>query len=309
MKVIYELGSFKKSIKNVVLVIGVFDGLHLGHQALIRRAVAKARAINGKVVAMTFSPHPVHVLHPEIKIPLIVSLSYRLKLLEEQGVDICFVVRFTKQFSCQTPEKFIKRYLIEHIQPKDVFVGDDFRFGQNRSGTLDYFSEAGRENGFSVHPIHPIRENKVSKISSTHIRQLISSGNLSQARKLLGRDVSIRGIVVRGDDRGKSLGYPTANMIPENEIIPPMGVYAVKVVLGKKIFYGVANVGQRPSFGKKDNRIIVEAYIFNFHRQIYGKVIIVEFIKKIRNERFFHSREKLVQQIQKDVIRARSILF
>lgn len=193
MKVIYGIGKVKKVFKNVVLAIGVFDGLHLGHQELIKRAIKRAKDIKGKVFVMTFSPHPVHVLHPNVHLPFIVSVPYRLKLIKNLGVAACVVVHFTKRFSHLSPQKFIKKYLVEHINPKEVFVGDDFRFGENRSGTLDFFREAGRKYGFNINAVHPVVNGGVSKISSTTIRELITQGKLASAKKLLGRPVAIMG--------------------------------------------------------------------------------------------------------------------
>ena len=150
MNVIYGLGKAKRIFRDAVLAIGVFDGLHLGHQMLIRKTVERAKALRCPSVVMTFFPHPVHVLHPEIPLPLIVSFSYRLKLIERLGIDTCFVIHFTKRFAKLTPERFIRRYIVDSLHAKEVFVGDDFRFGQNRTGTLDYFKEVGEKQGFKV---------------------------------------------------------------------------------------------------------------------------------------------------------------
>ena len=311
MKVIYGIGSFKKPIKNTVLVIGVFDGLHVGHQKLIRWAQRRAKEINGKVVIMTFSPHPIHVLRPEVQLPLIISLPYRLKLLESLDVTACLVVRFTKAFSRLSPLMFVKKYLVKRISPVEVFVGDDFRFGQDRGGTLSYFQELGRQFGFVVNGVTPILESNSddhTKISSTHIRELITSGELNEAQKYLGRRVSLLGKVVKGDSRGKTLGFPTANIIPGNEVFPPLGVYAVHVQFKKYIFSGMANIGRRPSFHHKDPQINIEVHIFDFHQTLYDQEIIVEFIKKIREEKFFPSKETLVDRLKKDEIAARKIL-
>lgn len=300
MKVIYGIGKAKNSFKRPVLVIGVFDGLHLGHQMLIKRAIRKAKVLKAATVVMTFHPHPVHVLHPEVELPLIVSLPYRLKLIEDLGVDACIVIPFSKNFSQVAPEQFIRHYLVDYLNPQEVFVGDDFRFGQNRNGTLNFFEQAGHRYGFHVNVVHQVQDHH-RKIGSTLIRQLIAEGKLHHARRLLGRYVSVMGKVSKGDARGKTLGFPTANIYPQNEIIPPLGVYAVNVIVGKMNLQGVANVGRRPSFKTKDNRVNVEVHILDFHKNLYGKEIIVEFIKKIRNEKIFNLKEKLIQQIQRDI--------
>ena len=314
MKVIYSIGKVKRSLKPCVLVIGVFDGLHRGHQALIRKAAAKAEAIRGRTVVLTFFPHPVHILHPEVHLPLMVSLSHRLHLIESLGVDVCLVIRFTKKFSRLTPSQFIKQYLVKHIRPKEVLVGDDFRFGQNRAGTLDYFKEAGRQYGFKVNVIHSIgplgkegSKQSFEKISSTRIRQFITDGKLKEAERFLGRRVSIMGRVERGDARGKTLGFPTANIDSDNLVIPSLGVYVVLAGIQGKIYQGMANVGKRPSF-KTHERILIEAHIFNFNKSIYGREILIEFVKKIRDERVFYTREALIEQLKEDKKRSQLIL-
>jgi riboflavin kinase/FMN adenylyltransferase len=306
MKVIFGIGKVRERRKNTVLAIGVFDGVHRGHQALIRRAVEKARSLGGEAIVMTFMPHPVRVVHPEIDLPYIVSLPYRLKLIEGLGVDACIVVHFTKRFSRLSPQRFIQRYVKAPIQPKEIFVGDDFRFGHDRSGTIDYFREAGRRWGFTVNVVDAIKGGE-NKIGSSIIRRFISDGELSRAGRLLGRRVSLMARVIRGDGRGKTLGFPTANMCLRDVVIPPRGVYAVRVKIGGKMFNGMANVGCRPSFhtGRSVN---VETHLFNFRGGLYQKEIVVDFIKKIRDEKIFPSREIFVTQLKKDKSKAQAIL-
>ncbi len=306
MKIIYGIGQAREKFKNVVLAIGVFDGLHRGHQALIKKAISKAKLLRGQACVMTFDPHPVHVLHPDVYLPLIVSLPHRLYLMEKMGVAAAFVVNFTKRFSRLSPQEFIKRYIVDVIKPAEIIIGDDFRFGKDRLGTLEYLRQAGRKYGFRVNAVDAVRGGK-KKISSTLIRQLIAGGKLNDAEKLLGRKVSLMGKVVKGDSRGKKLGFPTANIYPTNEVIPPLGVYAVRVSLGNEIFDGMANVGRRPSFNSRNSTVNVEVHIFDFDRDLYGKEIIIEFIEKIREERVFKSFDKLVKQLKKDEMRVRKI--
>ncbi len=308
MKVIYDIKKFPRKCRRSIVAIGVFDGVHKGHQTLIKSAVQRARALKIHAVVMTFHPHPVNVLHPEVRLPLIVSLSYRLKLIEDLGVDTAIVIRFTKNFSHLRPENFIKHYLVNPIQPREIFVGDDFRFGQNRTGTVDLFKNVGEQYGFSVKAIHPIkRKGETVKISSTTIRQWVSEGQLKQAQRLLGRPVSMMGRVIKGDGRGKMLGFPTANILPYDEIFVPIGVYAVHVIMGDHRYQGMANVGRRPSF-KNDGQITIEVHIFDFHQNIYGQDIIIEFIKKIRPEKIFFSHQEFISQLQKDQKTARNLL-
>lgn len=309
MKVIYGIGRVEKAIRNAVLAIGVFDGLHIGHQKLIRAAVKRAGEIGGLVIVMTFSPHPVQVLKPEQSLPFVVSLPHRLKLIERLGVMMCIVVHFTQRFSKLTPQRFVKRYLVDHIRPKEVYVGGDFRFGRERGGTLEYFREAGSKYGFRVNSVPPVNSGSSGrKVGSSHIRELINNGQLKIAARYLGRYVSVMGKVQRGSSRGKILGFPTANIKAKNVVIPPIGVYAVYVLIGDKKYSGMANVGRRPSFQRSGNGIIVEVHIFDFQKELYGKEIIIQFVKRIRNERAFGSTEKLIAQLKRDQVKTKAIL-
>lgn len=307
MKVIYGIGKVKKVFHNAVLAIGVFDGLHIGHQKLIKEAVKKAKSLGAPAIVMTFSPHPVQVLKPDHYLPFVISLPHRLKLIERLDVVACVVVHFTKRFSQLAAQEFIKRYLIDRIHPKEIFVGNDFRFGRDRKGTLDYFKEAGCKYGFKVNTILPVRGGG-KKIGSSRIRRLITNGKLCAAKSYLGRNVSIMGKVIRGDRRGSGLGFPTANIHPHNAVVPPIGVYATYVVVDNKRLKGMANIGLRPTFKKGNSQINVEVHIFNFQKTIYGKEIIVEFIKKIRNEKVFALKEKLIAQLKRDETKSRAIL-
>lgn len=308
MKVIYGIGKVKK-LEPSVAAIGVFDGVHVGHQALIRKAAARAKAVGSLLVVVTFHPHPVHVLRPEIHLPLITSLSHRLALLEELGVDICIVIRFNRRFSHLSAQRFVKRYLVEKVNAREIFVGDDFRFGENRSGTPADFEAFGKKYDFRVHVLSAVggrrsEGGRRKNIGSSVIRERLSAGKLNDVRKLLGRPVSIMGRVVKGDGRGKQLGFPTANIIPEHELIPPVGVYAVRIHLHGKVFNGMANIGRRPSFPAKHQSIHIEVHIFNFRRNIYGQTVTLDIIKKIRSEKIFPSTQALVDQLQEDRTKA-----
>ena len=305
MKVIYAAGREKFRFKKPFLAIGIFDGVHRGNQILINRVVRKARAAGGTSVVMTFDPHPVHVLHPQLICPLLASVPHRLKLIEALGVDVCIVVRFTKKFSHLTPEQFIQNYLVQKIHPQEVFLGDDFRFGQNRSGDLDFFRAAARQYGFKVNIVSAVKFHK-ERISSTRIRKLIADGKLLAASRILGRRVSVLGKVVQGDSRGEKLGFPTANLECGCDPLIPPGVYLVYVILDKKIFKGIANIGFRPSFYKKrEGKVLVEVHILDFNKNIYGREMIVEIIQKLRDEKKFLTQEALIAQIKADEIKAR----
>ena len=298
MKVFYGLAQIKERIRNPVVAIGIFDGLHLGHQKLIEKAQKRAKAIKGEVVVLTFFPHPVHVLRPEVYAPLIVSLAYRLRLIKDVGVERCLVVRFLKKFSQLGANNFIERYLVKGLGAKEVVVGDDFRFGKNREGDLKNFKRAEKEGNFSLSVVSTSFNGKKTT-GSSRIRSLVARGDLKKSKALLGRPVSVLGQVVRGDSRGETLGYPTANINPSKEVIPPSGVYIVNVIYNNNCYHGLANVGRRPSF-KRISKVNIEVHIFDFKKNLYGKEIIVQFLKKIRNEIAFQSEDELVRQIQKD---------
>jgi riboflavin kinase/FMN adenylyltransferase len=306
MKIIFGIGGIKRPIVNCVLAIGVFDGVHRGHQALIARALAKAEKIGGKLYVMTFSPHPMSVLHPEENHKNIITLEHRLSLIARTGAAGCIVVPFTKRFAGLSPAHFVKNYLAGRIHPIDVFVGSDFRFGHDREGNLKLFSDLGKEYGFNLDIVHCV-ESEHLKISSTSIRQYVQDGELKKAAKLLGRNFSVLFKVSRGAGRGRKLGFPTINFYPKGIVLPPFGVYATRTHVGENIFDSVTYVGIRPMFESK-GRVGVETFIFDFEKMIYGKEVLVEFIKWIRPEKIFPSQEAFILQMDKDKMKARKIL-
>lgn len=307
MKIIMEFSKGKTKLKNASVAIGVFDGLHLGHQRVIKKMIHRSKLIKSPSIVMTFFPHPIHVLRPDIEVPFLISLPYRLRLIESLGADICVVLRFTKKLSQLTPDQFVKKCLVDSLQPKEIFVGEKFRFGQACKGNLTFLRKAGKGYGFKVNGIPAVKSGR-DPISSTRIRKFILDGELHKASQLLGRPVSLLGKVIKGDARGKKLGFPTANIKVFSELIPPCGVYSVIVILNKKRFLGIANIGRRPSFKKTNNRVNIEIHILAFDRNIYGHEIVVEFFKKIRDEKKFTSKKELIQQIQKDAEKVRILL-
>lgn len=308
MKIIYEIGQLKKPLTDSVVAVGVFDGVHKGHQKLIKKAVAAAKRFGSKSVVMTFSPHPVSVLHPKFELSLITSLGHKTKLIEALGVDVLIVIKFTKAFAFQSPEKFVKDYIADKLCPREIFVGDDFRFGSGRSGETGSFQAVASSYGIKVNVIKIVKNGDM-KISSTDIRNLIKSGSLNKAKKLLGRHVSVEGRIVKGDARGRKLGFPTANIVPDKEVIPPLGVYAVIVTIDDKKYAGVTNVGLCPVFRKNAENVTIETFIFDFNKNIYGKVIQVAFVKKLRDEMYFKTQEALIEKMRKDESKARRILL
>ncbi len=303
MKILRYLKDLKQQFRRPVLAIGVFDGLHQGHQKLMERTVARARAIGGTPVVMTFDPHPVHVLHPSRPLPMITSLSYRLALFSRLGIKACVVVRFSRRFASMNPETFIDRYICRGLGAREVVVGDDFFFGRHRRGNAELLRIIGQKKGFVVHVI-PTREHGQKRASSSKIRSLIQAGDIRHAQDLLARPVAISGRVIHGDHRGRTLGFPTANLDTKDVGLVPIGVYCVRVVIGSAAYQGIANIGRRPSF-KQGDPVSIEVHLFNFSKTIYGRPIVVEFLKRIRSENVFPDEGALIAQLHRDVKVAR----
>ena len=305
MKVISGLGRVK--IKRSCVAIGIFDGVHRGHQMLLAAMVKEARRRKAVPVVITFFPHPAHVLSSSAKIDYLVSLRHRFKLLETLGVKFCIVIRFTPAFAAIEPEAFIRSALVGRLGVQAIFVGKDFRFGKDRRGDAALFKRLGREYGYVARGIAPLRSGR-APVSSTRIRAHVSSGRLNEARRLLGRPFSVMADVVQSRGRGRRLGYPTANLRLGSGILPPNGVYAVRVSVKGKIRRGVANLGVRPTFKERKPTVHLEVYIFDLNQNLYNQTLEVHFIKKIRNERVFKTPQDLVRQIGADERKARSIL-
>ena len=300
-------GTPAQPLSPVALTIGNFDGVHIGHRAMLARLTQAARERGLSPCVMTFEPHPREFFTPEQAPARLSNLREKLELFERFGVERVFIMRFNKRFAQVSAEDFIDRILHQGLQARWVLVGDDFRFGRDRSGTWSAFQAAGQDHGFKVNAVTVIKGGR-KKIGSSTIRHLINKGKLRAAKRLLGRNVSIMGKVVKGDGRGKRLGFPTANIPIGQELVPPVGVYAVKVRVGSRMFPGMANVGRRPSFRSPHGDVNVEAHLFGFKGTLYHREIIVEFIRKIRDEKMFLSSDKLIVQLQKDKKKVEKIL-
>jgi riboflavin kinase/FMN adenylyltransferase len=316
MKVISKLGAANSHFSKTAIAIGIFDGVHKGHQLLIKSMIAQARSLKAKAGIITFFPHPVHVLRPDISLPYLMSLQHRLCLFKELGVDFVVVIPFNKKFSQIDPVYFIKEILVKNFHAKAIYVGENFRFGKDRKGDINLFRDLSSHLDYRMHAVKTLTY-KGEPISSGRLRRLIPKGNLKEAQKLFGRPVSVLGKVVRGSSRGKLLGFPTANVDYQCDALPSLGVYAVRIILpqGKmspcckgKVLYGMANLGFRPSFKERELKAHLEVNIFNFNRNIYGQEILVELLKKIRDEQKFSSKDDLIAQIRKDEITIRRFL-
>lgn len=305
MSIIYDLDELKNPLQNPVLTIGNFDGVHRGHLALFEKVNERAKAINGQSAVMTFEPHPIKVMAPGNGPPLITPIKQKLRLISDAGIDVIFCISFTHKFASIPAQDFVRNILMGTIGVKEIVVGYDYTFGNRRLGDINLLMKMGEELGFRVHVVKPIHLDQ-TLVSSTSIREFVREGNLSEAKRLLGRDYQISGTVIKGANRGgRVLGCPTANLQPVDELIPKMGVYAVTVKMNEKSYYGVCNIGRNPTFG--NNAVSIEAHLFDFSGDIVGKTITVNFIRYMRNEKKFESIHELSDQIAKDIQQVRDL--
>ena len=309
MKIIRGLKALEDCIKGSAVTIGVFDGLHIGHTAIIKKVVASARKAYHSSVVVTFDPHPLKVLRPDCKVPSLISLKHRIKLIKELGVNILVIVKFSRSFSNMSPEKFIKNILVDKLHAKEIYVGENFYFGEGARADAEILRRLSGRYDFRVTTVKPVKI-LGHIVSSSLLRELIVKGELHKATRLLGRPVSVFGTVVKGSGIARGLGCPTANINPHHEIIPPRGVYAVRVISGKREFRGIVNIGFRPTFySSRDEEPTVEVHLFGYKGNLYNKEIEVYFIKKIRDERKFRSKDALIKQIKSDMALARKMLY
>lgn len=284
--------------------IGNFDGVHLGHREIIKLINDIAIQKSTKSCLLTFEPHPQKVLAGR-EVSLIVPANEKLSLLEQAGVDYAVSLRFTKELSQLSAEEFVQDVLIKTLRIKDIVVGPDFMFGKNRSGNADMLKEIGKKYGFETHVINP-RKLGDEVISSSMIRQNIVEGNILKLNDLLGYKYFLKGIIVEGEKRGREIGFPTANLDTQWELLPKPGVYATMSWLGGSQYKSITNIGFRPTFGK--NKLLIETHLFDFSDSVYGEDIRVEFYQRLRDEKKFESVEDLIAQIKLDIEEVKNIL-
>ncbi len=303
MKIVKGIPTAEAQEAYPVLAVGNFDGVHLGHQAILRQVVEQARRVGGTALAMTFDPHPVKVLFPDRPLSLLASLQQKAHFIEALGMDQLLCLPFTLEFSQQKPTEFIENILYRTIHARDVYVGRNFAFGHGREGTAEDLKMIGQSLGMKVSIIEPVLVNG-TMVSSSRIRKLLLEGQVAAAAELLGRAYELEGTVVGGDRRGRLLGFPTANLRPPQELIPKAGVYAVQVAIGSGQYPGsplaaIAYIGSRPTFGQGNQAI--EVHLFRYEGELYQKWIRVSFFERIRDEMIFSGPEELSRQIKKDV--------
>lgn len=305
MQVIHQASELKAGQK-VCLAIGMFDGVHLGHRQLIRQTLFDARQHNGLAVAVTFDRHPAAVIAPERNPPLIQTLSQKLGAIAGLGADVVLLIAFTKEFSQQPGEVFIRRLVADFGQVHSICVGSTFTFGHKRTGNVALLNSLGNELHFIVHGLAAVSlDGKV--VSSTRIRETIRSGDLDAASQMLGRTYAIRGPVIEGDHLGRKLGVPTANLDITGLVLPPHGVYAVHARLHGKYLPGVANLGLRPTLENPRPETRLEVHLLDFNQNIYGAELEISFLQHLRPEMKFESLESLRGQILADIQNARNV--
>jgi len=312
VKIIKGIETLKRSFRNPVVTLGNFDGVHLGHQDILKRVKEKALKIHGEGVVITFEPHPLKVLSPEKFLPLLTPFRKKMMLIEKLGIETVLCVEFSLGFSQISAPEFIETILVEKVKVKEVIIGYNYHFGQGQKGNAQALKDAGKAFGFKVEVVEPFRIGE-TVVSSSKIRDLIQRGEVDSASTLLGRDYPIIGKVVEGARRGRTLGFPTANLEISDELYPKPGVYAVKVKWRRQRLNGLANVGTNPTFfsehNGKDKPISFEVHILNFSRDIYGEEIQVNFVRRIRDEVRFENTSLLIDQIRKDIQWARENVF
>jgi riboflavin kinase / FMN adenylyltransferase len=281
-----------------VLALGNFDGLHRGHMKIIDRVRRRAGERGGTPAAMTFDPHPSRVLRPDKAPLLLMTKAQKLEALGRAGMQGVAVLRFTHELSGWDPERFVRTVLVEWLRVAEVWVGANFLFGHERAGTFTLLRTLGARYGFRAEKIDPVRY-KDFVVSSTRIRRLVSEGRVDEAAALLGHHFFVDGTVARGAGRGRSIGFPTANLCSDNELVPPAGVYATLVTIDGVVHPSVTNVGLRPTFGDVD-RPVVETHVFGLDRDLYDAQVRLSFVQRLRDERAFPDVDALRAQIEAD---------
>lgn len=305
MKIIRNLKEIHQPLRNAVVTIGNFDGVHLGHREIFRRVRKSAAERGGVSAVITFVPHPLKIMPSRKKLRLITTYAEKESLIAASGVDYLIVLPFTEEFASMTAGEFVRKVLVGIVGVKKLIIGYDYAFGRNREGNVSLLSQLGEELKYDVEVLAPIG-NDETVYSSTRIREMIGEGRVREVVSLLGRHFSLTGTVVHGHHRGKGLGFPTANLEVENELVPKTGVYAVKVKVDGTEYDGACNIGSNPTFG--DDKTAIEVFIFDFHGDLYEHEVRIFFVERLRDEQRFANAVELQKAIEADVERCRDIL-
>jgi riboflavin kinase/FMN adenylyltransferase len=304
MEILRSIAELEKLRAPVFLAIGVFDGVHLGHQAVVSTSANHAQASSGTAVVVTFDPHPAKVLRPQHAPHLLTATQHKITLIRELGVQHLLLINFDRQFASTAPKDFIAQ-LVHHSNPlREICVGHEWSFGKDRRGNVDLLRKLGTQHGFDVVSIPPVKVHG-TVVSSTAIRRAVEAGDFVKAAAMLGRDYTILGTVTGGEQLGKKLGFPTANLSAHSEQFPPNGVYCAEAKLDGQRLRGVVNLGYRPTVSAAKHERVLEIHLLDFNHDIYGKDIEVRFVRYLRPEKKFESVDALVRQIEMDVKQAR----
>jgi riboflavin kinase / FMN adenylyltransferase len=304
MNVLRSITALSNLPGPLFLAIGVFDGVHLGHQAVICTSARHAKEAGGTAVVVTFDPHPVKVLRPADAPHLLTATQHKIALIRDLGVAHLLVLPFDRAFAATSPEDFV-RQLVENAKPlREICVGHEWSFGKGRAGNLALLKELGGKWDFNVIGVEAVKVNG-EVVSSTAIRQAVAEGNLVKATQMLGREYTILGTVIRGEQLGRQLGFPTANLSAHSEQFPPNGVYVAEARLGGALYRGVANLGFRPTVATGKPERLLELHLFNLDREVYGEEMEVRFLRYLRPEQKFADLEALKKQIAANVAQAR----
>ena len=301
MRIIRDLHELEPLRRPSVVTVGNFDGVHLAHQRLLQSVVETGRQTGAVAAAVTFEPHPSRVLAPERAPKLLTPLERKVRLIEQQGIDLLVVLPFTRDFSRLSPLEFVRQVLAEKLRAAAVVVGPNFRFGHGQAGDVALLTELGREHGFRTEVL-PVVEVRGERVSSSRIRELLSEGRASAAGRLLGRPFAVYGPVVRGIGVGRKQTVPTLNLAPYEEQLPKRGVYVTQTKVGRETYESVTNVGHKPTFG--EHRLTVESFLLNFSGEIKETAMEVEFLHRLRDEMKFPSPAALKTQIEQDARRS-----
>ncbi|MFB3886809.1 MAG: bifunctional riboflavin kinase/FAD synthetase [Thermodesulfobacteriota bacterium] len=312
MEIIFGIDQLRKHFSNPVVTLGNFDGVHLGHQRIFEKLKEEARKVHGEAVVITFEPHPLKVLSPGTFLPLLTPFQRKMTLIDKSGIDQVLCIEFSLTFAGMSPLEFVRDILVEKVHATKVLVGYNYRFGKGKSGDVNTLRDICGRFNISVKVMEAMTVDH-TVVSSSKIRELISTGEVEKASKLLGRDYPVIGRVIKGAKRGHTLGFPTANLEITEELYPKRGVYAVEVVWRGQSLKGLANVGLNPTFtpeltAQRDN-FSLEVHLLNFNEDIYGETIQINFKRRIRDEIRFDSSSRLIDQIEKDIQWARDNVF